>query len=499
MGQRSSGILLHITSLPSPYGIGDLGSYAYRFVDFLAKSKQSLWQLLPLTPTTPVLGNSPYNSFSAFAGNKILISPDLLVEEGFLSASELERRPHFSTEKVDYLAATEFKEKILGTAYEGFKNRLEQDKGFQKFCHENSFWLDDYALFVALKDEFQGAVWSQWPKELRDRKTSVLKEWYQRLHEKINAEKFFQYLFFGQWRSLKDYCRKQGVKIIGDIPIYVSYDSSDVWANPAIFKLDEHKRPTHLAGVPPDYFSETGQLWGNPVYNWNVLAKSNFSWWLKRFEQNFNFFDLVRVDHFRGFVSYWEVPASEKNAVKGQWTDIPAEAFFQILRKHYSDVTIIAEDLGIITDEVRKIMRQFGFPGMKVLLFAFDGNPAENPYIPHNHIRECVIYTGTHDNNTVRGWFEREASAETKKKFFHYLGRSISVQEISWEFVRLAMMSVADTAILAMQDVLGLGEEARMNKPGTTQNNWQWRLLPDMLTPLLVSKLIDMTEIYARS
>ena len=497
--KRGSGILLHITSLPSPYGIGDFGEWAYRFVDFLAETKQSYWQMLPLNPTAPILGNSPYSSFSVFAGNHNLICPELLVKDGFLSKSDIENHPPFPANKVDYQAVGNYKEKILALAYEKVRENINHHKAFNKFCHENAHWLDDFALFISLKEHFNGIVWREWPRELRDREKAAIDMWREKLKDTIVKEEFFQYLFFKQWSALKQYSHSKGIKIIGDIPIYVSYDSCDVWRSPQIFKLDDQKKPTHVAGVPPDYFSSTGQLWGNPVYRWDILKKNHYAWWMNRMEHMLKLFDVIRIDHFRGFVAFWEVPTSEKTAVHGRWVKAPVKDFFTKVLKKFPHLPIIAEDLGYITDDVREVMHHFQFPGMKLLLFAFDDNPVKNPYIPHNHIKNCVLYTGTHDNNTVKGWFEKEARPEDRNKVLRYLGRDVAPNEIAWELVKLAMMSVANTAILPIQDILGLGTEARMNYPSTVGHNWEWRLLPDMLSPGITSQLREITEVYGRA
>jgi len=496
MNRRGSGILLHITSLPSPFGIGDLGPCAYEFVDFLSKTKQRFWQILPLNPTDPVYGNSPYHSISAFANNLLLISPELMVNDGFLSQADLEPIPNFPEKRVDYCKVIAYKERIFHIAYENFKKKEKND--FKQFYSENAYWLEDFALFIAIKAHFKGKIWSDWPKEIRDREPEVLNKMRKQLDEKIEIEKFTQYLFLKQWFSLKEYCNQQGIQIFGDMPIYVDYDSVDVWTKPELFKLNQEKQPSFVAGVPPDYFSETGQLWGNPVYRWEVLRERRYSWWMKRISHNLKLFNMLRIDHFRGLVAYWEVPANEKNAINGKWVEVPAEDFFSVLLEQFPNSPIIAEDLGIITPDVRKIMNRFGFPGMRVLLFAF-GDDANNPYLLHNHEKNCVLYTGTHDNNTIRGWFENEATPEVKKKLIQYLGREVSTHDVHWEINRLAMMSVADIAIFPMQDILGLGEEARMNRPSTIKGNWEWRLLPNQLTPSLAQRLSEMTEIYGRA
>jgi 4-alpha-glucanotransferase len=498
MLRRGSGILLHITSLPSSYGIGDMGPWSYRFADFLGESKQSLWQILPLNPTEPGYANSPYQSESAFAGNPLLISPELMVRDGLLEETDLGALPEFPKGRVDYDNVVAYKQRIFDVAYERF---IQTNPGheYEEFSAKHAFWLDDFALFKVLKIRFPGKVWTEWPQEIRDRQPEALQALIKELHKGIEREKFLQYLFFRQWISLKDYCNQRGIQIFGDIPIYVIHDSVDVWANPELFKLDDHMEPSVVAGVPPDYFSETGQLWGNPIYQWDRLRESGYSWWIRRMEHNSKLSDFVRVDHFRGLVGYWEVPAHEENAVKGRWVEAPAEDFFNTLLKRFPQLPIVAEDLGVITPDVREIMYRFDLPGMKVLLFAFGDDLPTNPYVPHNLPRNCIIYTGTHDNNTVKGWFEREATPEIKKRLFQYLGREVPVEKVHWELIRIAMMSVANMAIFPMQDILGLGEEARMNRPATTEGNWQWQLLPEQLTPHLTQRLLEMTEIYGRA
>jgi len=497
MNRRGSGILLHITSLPSSHGVGDLGPGAYRFADFLVEAKQSLWQILPLNPVDPANGNSPYQSPSAFAGNPSLISPEFMVRDGWLVEADLEGPPKFEKGRADYRAVIEYKRRLFDAAYGRFKGNRKQYE-YEQFCSENAYWLDDHALFKALKGYF-GKAWVEWPRDIRDRKPKAFQSLKNELQHKIEVEKFLQYLFYQQWLALKDYCNQRGIQIFGDIPIYVIHDSADVWANRELFDLDDRGDPSAVAGVPPDYFSETGQLWGNPLYRWDRLRETGYTWWIKRIAHNAKYLDLVRVDHFRGFVGYWEVPAGEPNAINGRWVEAPAEDFFNTLLKRFPKLPIIAEDLGVITPDVREIMHRFDLPGMKVLLFAFGDDLATNPYIPHNLPRNCVIYTGTHDNNTVRGWFEREAAPETKERLVRYLGREVSVERIHWELIRLAMMSVANMAIFPMQDILGLGEEARMNRPATVQGNWQWRLVPEQLTPTLAAKLLEITEVYGRA
>ncbi len=497
MNRRGSGVLLHITSLPSPYGIGDLGLWAYRFADFLAETKQSFWQILPLNPTDPAYDNSPYHSISAFAGNPLLISPELMIRDGLFAKADIEALPNWPKEWVDYEGVISYKKRLFQLAYERFKKTKNYE--CERFCSENSYWLDDFALFVSLKAHFDGKAWNEWPSEIRDRQPEALQSLKKRLRDIIKMQKFLQYVFNQQWSSLKHYCNQKGIQIIGDIPIYVDYDSADLWTNPEIFKLDNEKRSYAVAGVPPDYFSETGQLWGNPVYRWDVLKERGYGWWLQRMEHTLNLFDVVRVDHFRGLVAYWEVPAGEKTAINGRWVEAPVEDFFNALLKRFSYLPIIAEDLGLITPDVREVIDRFEFPGMKVLLFAFSEDYPMHPYLPHTYDKHYVVYTGTHDNNTIRGWFEGEARPEDKERLFRYLGREVPVPDIHWEFIRLAMMSVANLVIIPVQDILGLGEETRMNRPATTDGNWRWRLLSEQLTPHLSRRLLKVTEIYGRA
>ena len=495
--KRESGILLHITSLPALYGIGDLGPEAYRFADTLSTTKQHFWQILPLNPTDLVYGNSPYHSVSAFANNLLLISPDLMVQDGLLPKKDLESVPDFPGDHVDYNKVTIYKKKLMRAACENFKKK--KDNEYEKISLENANWLDDFALFMVLKEHFCGKIWSEWPQEVRDRHPETLKTLRKQLNEKIEMEKIFQCIFLQQWFALKDYCNRRNIQIFGDMPIYVEYNSSDVWVNPEMFKLDRKKKPFCVAGVPPDYFSETGQLWGNPVYRWDVLKEQKYQWWIQRIKHNLKLFDIVRIDHFRGLVAYWEIPAGKKNAIKGKWVKVPSEDFFSMLLDQCQDASIVAEDLGIITPDVKELMDRFKLPGMKVLLFAFNDDLATNPYVPHNHVENCVLYTGTHDNNTTAGWFENEATPEVKKKLNQYLGRQVLPQNVHWELIRLAMMSVAKMVIIPMQDMLGLGGEARMNQPSVTEGNWKWRLLPDQITTQLEWEIREITGLYGRA
>jgi len=475
---RVAGILLHITSLPSPFGIGDLGTTAYQFVDFLYTSGQKLWQVLPLNPTCVEHGNSPYFSISLFAGNPLLISPELLYKDGLLSEKDLEGC-QVQGDKVDYPTAWSIKENILEKAYRNFSENDE----YRNFLEENAYWLEDFCRFKVLKDKYR-KPWNVWESE------SI-----KGLEDKIKKEKFLQFVFFKQWKALKAYANSKGIKIMGDLPIYPAFDSSDVWSNKDLFKLDEHNSPYVVAGVPPDYFSKEGQLWGNPVYNWDRLKEEGFSWWIRRIRHNLRLFDLLRLDHFRGFVAYYEVPASEKTAVRGRWVSAPAEEFFAKLREEFPDFPFVAEDLGLITKDVEDIRDRFGFPGMKVLVFAFESE--NHPYMPHNHDKNSFVYTSTHDNMPVRGWYLQELDPSSKERLFRYLGRELSEEDVSYTLIRLAYMSVSKACIVPMQDLLNLGQDARMNTPGKKEGNWEWRL-KDMPDDELSFKLKELCLTYGR-
>lgn len=493
---------MHITSLPSVYGIGDLGQGAYQFADFLADTGQTYWQILPVNPTSTAYGNSPYSSQSAFAGNTLLISPDLLREKRLITEEEINGMlPVMPDETVDYDRATLFKEKIMSSAFGRFRSEenAEVEHDYSRFCKQNSVWLEDYALFSVLREEHGNSAWNTWEQGLRDRDQEKLEKTRNKFAERIMYVKFTQYLFYSQWKELKNYCSSLGIRIIGDVPIYPNFDSCDVWANQQLFKLDKKKRPRFVAGVPPDYYSSTGQLWGNPVYDWDVLKKTGYRWWIDRLAHNFRLVDIVRIDHFRGFVACWEVPAGHKTAVEGSWVDVPAKDFFNTLKRHFKPLPVLAEDLGIITPDVRDVMEHYAFPGMKVLLFAFGDDFPDGDYLPHNYSRNCVVYTGTHDNNTVRGWFRQEADDEQKNRLSGYAGADVDEDTVSWHMIRLAMLSVADTAVIPMQDILSLDEYAKMNVPATTSGNWMWRMnggFPDRDT---AEKLREITIIYGRS
>lgn len=496
MSLRGSGILLHPTSLASRFGIGDLGPAAYGFADFLAESEQRYWQILPLNPVDPQFGGSPYHSVSPFAGNPLLISPDQLVADGWLAETDINEPPHFPAERVDFPGVAEYKNKLFRKAYARF-SAGPVPGSYRRFCAQAE-WLEDFALFTALQHE-QQTPWSQWPQEVRDRKREALQQARERLQDAIEYRKFLQYLFFGQWQALKTYCNRRQIRIIGDMPIYLPLDSVDVWAHPQQYKLTADKTPEFVSGVPPDYFSETGQLWGHPVYDWDAMRQDGYRWWIARLQRSLDLCDLVRIDHFRGLVAYWEVPAGAETAQGGRWQEVPAEDFFKQLLKRFGHLPVIAEDLGTISADVREVMRRFEFPGMRVLLFAFGDDFPHGAFLPHNHVKHCLLYTGTHDNNTVRGWFEAEADRNAKANLFRYLGREITAAEAPWELIRLAMMSIADTVILPMQDLLALGAEARMNRPATGDGNWQWRLADDAVPAELSERLRGLTITYGRT
>ncbi len=497
--KRASGILLHVTSLPSKYGIGDLGPEAYKFVDFLVKSGQNYWQILPLNHTTAKTAHSPYNCSSAFAGNPLLISPVLMYRDGLLKKGEIKDAPAFSKTRVDYSMVLAYKKSLFKFAFDRFRIRNKSEDAYERFKMENAFWLDDFATFVSLQRHFKKHSWHIWPPHVRDRKGKAFQEIKTRLQTEIERQSFLQYMFYKQWDDLKRYCTQRGIQIIGDIPIYVVYDSPDVWAHPEIFKLNQSRKPKYIAGVPPDYFSRTGQLWGNPIYDWEALKKTNYGWWMERIRHNMEMFDLVRIDHFRGLIAYWQVPAGHRTAKDGVWVEGPKDDFFKVLLKHFPTAPFIAEDLGYITADVKEAIEKFALPTMKVLQFAFDGSPAGNPHIPHNHIENSIVYTGTHDNNTTRGWFKKEASSEQKKRLKEYLGFRVSSDQIHWQFVHMAMSSVARLAIIPAQDILSLPETARMNRPASKRGNWLWRLKPGQLSPKLARKLKQLTQTYARN
>lgn len=508
--KRSSGILLHVTSLASRFGVGDLGPEARKFVDYLQDCGQQYWQMLPLNPTSPVHGNSPYSSDSAFAGNPLLISPEDMVQDGLLHQNDLRGLSDIPVGRVRYDEAMELRTFLLDKAFAQVGRNAAMRGALTAFRAEHKEWLEDFALFRALKTHFKGQPWTAWPEKLRRRNVPALQGFRDELQKEIERICFQQFVFFRQWRALRAYCHENGVELIGDVPIYVNEDSVDVWANPELFKLDDQLRPRVLAGVPPDYFSETGQLWGNPVYDWERMQQEDFAWWIQRIRHNIELFDLVRLDHFRGFVACWEVPAGHETAMHGQWVDVPARPFFQALSKTFDPLPLIAEDLGTIDDAVRDVMHEFGLPGMKILLFAFGSDLPTNPYAPHNHVPECFVYTGTHDNNTVRGWFEEEADRETLARLDAYIGTRCTPENVAGALVRMGMQSVADVAVFPFQDILGLGADSKMNVPGVANGNWSWRMPPEALVGANIAgsrrdqgrevrkQFLEMTTIYGR-
>ena len=507
---RASGILLHPTSFPGPYGIGDLGQPAYNFIDFLVEAGQTLWQILPLGPTG--YGDSPYASFSSYAGNPLLISLDKLVEWGDLKPEDVASPPPFPVDAVDYGWVIYWKLPLLEQAARNFLDQADKARqaSFVEFCQEQAKWLDDYALFMAVKEYYDekaaeedvfGAMWNNyWDKDIALRRPQTVERWRRREAEKIAVQKVLQYYFFEQWGALRSYANERDVRIIGDIPIFVAPDSVDVWANRELFKLDADGQPTVVAGVPPDYFSETGQLWGNPLYDWQAMANQGFQWWIDRIRATLNMVDIVRIDHFRGFEAYWEVPAGRKTAIKGRWVKAPGMALFEAIEQDLGDVPVLAEDLGVITPEVEALRDHFNLPGMRILQFAFDSKEAgvlnaTNPFLPHNHTFNSVVYTGTHDNDTTKGWYQERTPAE-KDLIRRYLNRPDN--DIVWDFIRMAMASVACFAIVPMQDVLNLDSDARMNTPSVLGGNWTWRYRPEALNAWVWSRLHELVDLYGR-
>ena len=490
--RRTSGVLLHLTSLPSRFGIGDLGPEALRFAEFLAMAGQSRWQMLPITPTASSLGNSPYSSFSAFAGNTLCLSPEGLCEDGLLTRQELASFALPEGGRVDFESVERMKEGMLRMIFErrlaaggsssGSGDALEDEPGFAEFRGHNAAWLPDFALFMALKRHFGGAAWPGWPEGIRLRRQEALQGFGLLLHHEIMFQEFCQWLFFRQWGRLKWELSKLDVEVVGDVPIYVTHDSADVWANQRLFKLDQAGQPLFVAGVPPDYFSKTGQRWGNPVFDWQACRAEGFAWWIRRMRHNFGLFDLVRLDHFRGFAGYWEIAAEEKTAIKGAWVPALGLEMLTALKEAHGSLPLIAEDLGVITDDVVALKEHFKLPGMKILQFGFGPHTPTCPDAPHNHEQNCVVYTGTHDNNTTRGWFESgEAGPGARRVLARYMGRKVGADSVVREFIRMALSSPARDAILPAQDLLDLDASHRMNIPGTTEGNWGWRLPQDQL------------------
>ncbi|WP_165234164.1 4-alpha-glucanotransferase [Aquisphaera insulae] len=499
---RSSGILLHPTSLPGRFGVGDLGPAAHEFVDFLADTGQRWWQVLPLGPTggTP----SPYQSPSSFAGNPLMISPDLMVEAGWISRKDLAGlpRPGKGDANADFQVAREIKDAVLRRAFEGFP---AEDPAFLDYCATNARWLDDYALFMALKEAHGGKAWTSWERPLVVRKEAALRKWSKALAVEVRFHRFVQFAFATQMKRLRDHLAERAVKLIGDVPIFVAQDSADVWARPDLFFLDGRGRPTVQAGVPPDLFATTGQLWGNPLYRWEAHEQEGFAWWIERIRGLLNWTDLIRIDHFRGFEAYWEVPGKDKTAEKGRWVPAPGHAFFRALERQFMDLPFIAEDLGVITPEVDALREEFRLPGMRILQFGFTTSPDELKHLPHRYVHNCVAYTGTHDNDTCVGWLTSDVVQTTQSRDQIAAERAFALRymdsngkEFHWDMIRLALESVADVAIVPMQDLLGLDSSARMNVPGKAEGNWGWRFEARQLTPAIRSRLAELTATFDR-
>jgi 4-alpha-glucanotransferase len=506
---RSSGLLLHPTSLPGRYGIGEIGAEALRFLDYAAEAGQKLWQVLPLAPTG--YGDSPYQAFSAFAGNPLLISLDSLAQDGVVDRTELGRAPAFSDDRVDFGAVIAYKFPILRRAAHNFFTSAspEQKHDFESFCSEYSWWLDDFALFMAAKEAHDLVTWTAWDRDLALRKPEALERWREKLSDAIAAHKFWQFTFHRQWSRIRQHCASLGIRIMGDIPIYVAHDSADVWANPDLFYLEPNGDPSKVAGVPPDYFSATGQLWGNPIYRWDVLKQRGYDWWVRRFRESLKFVDLVRLDHFRGFEAYWEIPAGDTTAKNGRWVKGPGADLFKVLTRELGDLPVVAENLGVITPEVEAIRHEFGFPGMAILQFAFSTDPQAPTFRPHNYVHNLVAYTGGHDNDTMCGWWNagvadstRSDADVTKEKndtaeYFNVTREQLD-REVNWVFIREVHRSVADTVLVPMQDVLGLGSGARMNLPGSFGRWWQWRMRPGSLRAQDAARLREFVRLYDR-
>lgn len=495
MKERQSGVLMHISSLPNQYGIGSLGKAAYDFVDFLVRTKQRYWQILPVGPTS--YGDSPYQSFSAFAGNTHFIDLDLLIETGLLRAEEMANVDFGETKtEVDYAKIFQARRPILESAVASFKEQGLSAE-YWRFIEENDFWIHTFAEYMAIKEYFGLKAWTEWEAEdIRLRQPHALAYYRQLLAEQIEYHRITQYLFFSQWHALKDYANTRGIEFVGDMPIYIAADSADMWANPHFFKTDEAGRPSVVAGCPPDAFSEIGQLWGNPIYDWEVMKNDGFTWWVARMRESFKIFDMVRIDHFIGFASYWEIPAGEETAINGYRLEAPGFELFETIKYQLGDLNIIAEDLGVLTDRVIELRDRTGFPGMKVLQFAFDPT-GDSIEMPHNHCNNVVAYTGTHDNDTISGWYERETTPESRDFLDKYSNRKED-ETVHHALFRLLFGSPAFMAIVTMQDLLKLDGSARMNLPNTLGGNWTWRMTADQLTPAIEAELLDLTVTYRR-
>ena len=503
---RASGLLLHPTSLPGSSGIGDFGTEAFAFVDFLKEAGQKLWQVLPLNPTG--YGDSPFQCFSAYAGNHLLISLEKLQERGILDASDFRDRPDFPQEAVDFGRVIRWKTDLLTKAAARFQRSAsgEERRSFDAFCAKNSSWLPDFALFMACKHDQGGVAWNKWATEIAQRTQSAVTEQRDRLRESILTVQYWQFEFFRQWSEVQAYAHAAGIRIVGDLPIYVALDSADVWTNREYFQLSEDGQPLKIAGVPPDYFSATGQCWGNPIYRWDRLQQTGYRWWIERFRAAFELYDAVRIDHFRGFEAYWEIPGEETTAINGTWVKGPGADFFGALEREFGDLPIIAENLGVITPEVEAIRHRFHFLGMAILQFAFGKDPQGPSFRPHNYERELAAYTGTHDNDTTVGWWNSSGASDStrtsedvaKERAFARSYLNLQDDPIQWVMIRTILSSIADLAIIPLQDVFGLGNEARMNMPGTAKGNWRWRFRPGALTAELARRLREMVGLYDR-
>lgn len=492
--QRSSGILLHPTSLPSKYGIGDLGNEAYEFINFLERSKQKLWQILPLNP--PGFGESPYQGFSAFAGNSYLISIDKLIEDDLLLEEDVNEVPSFNEKKVDFQRVMDYKQKLLRIAFSRFDKSVNNSQ-YEDFSENNKHWLLDYCFFMALKNHHGGRPWNLWDKRIAFRTTEGIEEYQKLLHEEIEFNFFLQYIFDKQWKAIKAYANSKGIKIIGDLPIFISYDSSDTWTQPHLFQIDEEGNPTKVAGVPPDYFSRTGQRWGNPHFRWKRMESDDFLWWRNRIEKLMELVDVIRIDHFRGFEAYWEIPAEAPTAETGKWVKAPGAELFTIIKKHLKELPIIVEDLGFITPEVIKLKKMFQFPGMKIMQFSF-GPKTPRRDRPTGFEGNSVVYTGTHDNETTLGWYKsliQSGNTDVLKRLEKYYGITLSMdeKEICWRLIEITLMTASTIAIIPMQDILALDNEGRMNYPGTVGGNWDWRLNKQLITNDVEKRLAELT------
>jgi len=496
---RASGVLLHFTSLPSEYGIGDFGKEAYNFIDFLKKANQKLWQILPLNP--PASGGSPYNCFSAFAGNTLLISIDKLIEDSLLKVEEVTNVPNFAETKVEFSRVIKFKNELFLKAFNRFDKSAEGD-GYTQFKKGNEYWLPDFCFYMALKEYFDKKVWNRWDKDIAFREKRAIERYQSKLADKIHYQEFLQYIFSKQWSELKNYANHNGIKIIGDLPIFVAHDSSDVWVHPELFDLDDKGNPRKVAGVPPDYFSKTGQLWGNPHYNWKRIQEDNFLCWRKRFEKLFEQVDITRIDHFRGFEAYWEINASERTAERGRWVKAPGYELFSAVKKYLGELPIIVEDLGFITPEVNKLKKTFGFPGMEILQFSFDKKTLLE-LRPEGYEKHCVVYTGTHDNDTLLGWYRELRQSKNTRVLkilekYYGINNEMSKEKVCWTLIEVVYKSRANFVIIPLQDILCLGNQARMNFPGMVSGNWLWRYKKVDITKEMEKKLAILTKKYQR-